>query len=199
MCHICIKVFTLLFQVLWLSFPCVNFPSKRRQWSVSKLKGKEWGSSSAGADAVDGDDGRVHQTQFLMLVNTQLITTAPPALQRSHLGVGLGARRQEEAHAPRDQHVPNAVDVEVVLLCLHKGVEGHSRCGNHGARKEEEHPALPGRRVATPPTNGTHRLAGQEIHKTMFSTSLLYFNIWSIKKWEPLGSVKWILWHIKPQ
>lgn len=83
------------------------------------------GSLSAGTDAVDGDDGRVHQAQLLVLIHAQLIAATPPALQRGHLGVRLGARRQEEAHAPCDQHVPDAVDVEVVLLCLHEGVEGH--------------------------------------------------------------------------
>lgn len=93
-----------------------------------------------------------------MLVNTQLIAAAPPTLQRGHLGVGLGAWWQEEANAPRDQHVPDAVDVEVVLLCLHEGIEGHGRRGNHGSREEEEHPPLPGGRVATPPTDGAHRL-----------------------------------------
>lgn len=177
MCHICIKVFTLLVQVLWLSFPCVIFPSKRRQWSVSKLKGLEWGSLSAGADTVDGDDGWVHQTKLLVLIDAQLITAAPPTLQRSHLGVGLGARRQEEADAPCDQHVPNAVDVEVVLLRLHKGVESHGRCCNHCAREEEEHPALPGGRVATPPANGAHGLAGQEKDKRTFSTSSFRSNM----------------------
>lgn len=177
MCHICIKVFTLLFQVLWLSFPCVIFPSKRRQWSVSKLKGLEWGSLSASADTVDGDDGWVHQTKLLVLIDAQLITAAPPTLQRSHLGVGLGARRQQEADAPCDQHVPNAVDVEVVLLRLHKGVEGHGGCCNHCAWEEEEHPALPGGRVATPPANGAHGLAGQEKDKRTISASSFRSNM----------------------
>lgn len=170
MCHVCIKVFTLLFQVLWLSFPCVNLPSKRRQWSVSKVKGGEWGSLSAGADAVDGDDRRVHQTQLLMLVDAQLIAAAPPALQRGHLGVRLGSRRQQEAHAAGDQHVPDAVDVEVVLLRLHEGVEGHGRRGDHGAREEEEDPALPGGWVTAPPADGAHRLPGGHTHRTLSET-----------------------------
>lgn len=125
------------------------------------------GSLSAGADAVDGDDGGVHQTQLLVLVNAQLIAAASPTLQRGHLGVRLGARREEEAHAPCDQHVPDAVDVEVVLLCLHKGVEGHGGGGDHGAREQEEHPALPGGRVATPPTDGAHRLTGQHTYNNV--------------------------------
>jgi len=116
------------------------------------------GSLSAGADAVNGDDGRVHQTQLLVLVDAQLIAAAPPALQRGRLGVGLRAGRQQEAHAACNQHVPDAVDVEVVLLRLHEGVEGHGRRGDHGARKEEEHPALPGGRVAAPPADGAHSL-----------------------------------------
>lgn len=137
------------------------------------------GSSSAGTDAVDGDDCRVHQAQLLVLVHAQLIAAAPPTLQRGHLGVRLGARRQEEAHAPCDQHVPDAVDVEVVLLRLHEGVQGHGRRGDHGAWEEEEHPALPGGRVATPPTDGAHRLIGQQTHKTVFSTSS--FNLFVMK------------------
>lgn len=129
------------------------------------------GSLSAGADAINGDDGRVHQAQLLVLVHTQLIAAAPPTLQWGHLGVGLGAWRQEEAHAPCNQHVPDAMDVEVVLLRLHEGVEGHGRCSNHGSWKEEEHPALPGGRVATPSTYSAHRLTVQQTHKTLFSFS----------------------------
>lgn len=117
---------------------------------------------SAGTDAVDGNDGWVHQPHLLVLVHAQLIAAAPPTLQWGHLGVGLGTRRKQEAHAPRDQHVPDAVDVEVVLLCLHKGVQRHGGCGNHGAWEEKEHPALPSGRVATAPTNGAHRLIGRE-------------------------------------
>lgn len=97
-----------------------------------------------------------------MLVDAELIAAAAPALQRRHLGVGLGPRRQQEAHAAGNQHVPNAVDVEVVLLRLHKGVEGHRRRGDHGAWEEEERPALPGGRVAAPPADGPHRLVGRE-------------------------------------
>lgn len=126
------------------------------------------GSLSAGADAINGDDGWVHQAQLFVLVHTQLIAAAPPTLQWGHLGVGLGTRRQEKAHAPCNQHVPDAMDVEVVLLRLHKGVEGHGRCGDHGAREEEEHPTLPGGRVATPPTDGAHRLTDQQTHKKLF-------------------------------
>lgn len=66
--------------------------------------------------------------------------------------------------------MPDAVDVEVVLLRLHEGVEGHGRRGDHSAWKEEEHPALPGGWVATPPTDGAHRLTGQQTHKTVFSS-----------------------------
>lgn len=131
-------------------------------------------SSSAGADAVDGDDGRVHQAQLFVLVHAQLIATAPPTLQWGHLGVWLGAWWQQEAHAPCDQHVPDAVDVEVVLLCLHKGVQGNSRCGDHGSWEEEEHPALPGGRVATPPTDGAHRLTDTENSALQFDTLTPY-------------------------
>lgn len=126
------------------------------------------GNLSAGADAVDGNDSWVHQAELLVLVHAQLIAAAPPALQRGHLGVGLGSRWQEEAHAPCNQHVPDAVYVEVVLLRLHKGVERHGRCGDHGAREEEEHPALPGGRVATPAADGAHSLTGSTDTKKCF-------------------------------
>lgn len=139
------------------------------------------GSSSAGADAVNGDDGRVHQAQLLVLVHTQLIAAAPPTLQRGHLGIGLSTRRQEEANAPCNQHVPDTVDVEVVLLRLHKGVEGHGRRGDHGAWEEEEYPALPGGRVATPATDGAHRLSGQQKHKVTFAFYFKEHLLWPVK------------------
>lgn len=145
------------------------------------------GSSSARTDAVDGDDGRVHQTQLLVLINAQLIAAASSTLQRGHLGIRLGARWQEEAHAPCYQHVPDAVDVEVVLLRLHKGVKGHGRRGNHGAREEEEHPALPGGWIATAPTDGSHRLTGQQTHNTMLQhldTFIMKYKIENGKSWE---------------
>lgn len=116
------------------------------------------GSLSAGADAIDGNDAWVHQAKLLMLIHAQLIATAPPTLQWGHLGIRLGSRWQEKAHTPCNQHVPDAVYVEVVLLRLHKGVERHGRCGNHGAREKEEHPALPGGRVATSTPDGAHSL-----------------------------------------
>ena len=154
-----------------ISRVCEFSQVKRRQWSVSKVKGWALGSLSAGADAVDGDDGGVHQAQLLVLVDAQLVAAAPPALQRGDLGVGLGARAAGGSPRSRDQHVPDAVDVEVVLLRLHEGVEGHGGRGDHGARQEEEHPALPGGRVAAPPPDGAHGLTGQQTHNTRFNNN----------------------------
>lgn len=91
--------------------------------------------SSAGADAVDGDDGRVDKAHLLVFVDTQLVAAAPLAPQRRHLGIRLGPRRQQEAYAAGDQHVPDAVDVEIVLLRLHKSVERDGRGGDGGARE----------------------------------------------------------------
>lgn len=122
------------------------------------VEGSKARSSSAGTDAVDGDNARVHQAQLLVLVHAQLIAAAPLPLQRGHLGVGFGARRQQEAHAARDQYVPDAVDVEVVILRLHEGVEGHGGYGDHGAGEKEENPTFPGGRVASATADGAHRL-----------------------------------------
>lgn len=81
--------------------------------------------SSAGADAVDGDDGRVDEAHLFVLVDAELVSASTLAPHWRHLGVRLGTRRQQEAHAASDQHVPDAVDVEVVLFCLHEGIERH--------------------------------------------------------------------------
>ena len=93
-----------------------------------------------------------------MLVHAELIATAPPMLQGCHLGVGLGRRGQQEADTTCDQHVPDAMDVEVVLLCFHEGVQGHGGGGDQSSWEEEKHPALPGRRVAATPADGAHSL-----------------------------------------
>lgn len=136
----------------------------------------QWGKQRAGlsarAYAVDGDDCRVHQAHLLVLVDAQLVAAAPAAFHGRDLGVGLGARRQQEAHAAGNEHVPDAVDVEVVLLRLHEGVERHGRRGDHGAREQEEHPALPGRGVAAAAADGADSL--QEIHTHEESYTLTY-------------------------
>lgn len=60
-----------------------------------------------------------------MLVDAQLVPATTLTPHRRYLGVRLGSGRQQEAHAAGDQHVPDAVDVEVVLFSLHEGIEGH--------------------------------------------------------------------------
>lgn len=82
-------------------------------------------ASSAGADAVNGDDGRVDEAHLLVFVDTELVSASTLAPHWRHLGVRLGTGWQQEAHAAGDQHVPNAVDVEVVLFGLHEGIERH--------------------------------------------------------------------------
>lgn len=79
-------------------------------------------TSSAGAYAVDGNDRWVHQSHLLVLVHTELVAAASPPLQGSDFHVWFGTWRKKEADAPGDEHVPDAVDVEVILLSLHEGV-----------------------------------------------------------------------------
>lgn len=129
----------------------------------------QWGEQRAGlsarAYAVDGDDCRVHQAHLLVLVDAQLVAAAPAALHGRDLGVGLGTRWQQEAHAAGNEHMPDAVDVEVVLLRLHEGVERYSRRGDHGAREQEEHPALPGGWVAAATADGADGLREKHMHE----------------------------------
>lgn len=115
-------------------------------------------ASSAGADAIDGDDGRVDEAHLFVLVDTELVSASTLTPHWRHLGVGLGTRWQKEAHATSDQHVPDAVDVEVVFFCLHEGIERHGWSSNGGAWEQEEDPAFPCRRVAAPPPNGAYSL-----------------------------------------
>lgn len=81
--------------------------------------------SSAGANAIDGDDGWVDEAHLLMLVDTELISASTLPPHGRHLGVWLGTGWQQEAHTAGDQHVPDAVDVEVILFSLHEGIECH--------------------------------------------------------------------------
>lgn len=112
--------------------------------------------SSAGAYAIDGYNTWVHQSHLLVLIHTELVTAASSPFEGSDFHVGFGTWWQKESDASGDQHVPDAVDVEVVLLCLHKGVQGHCWRGDRGAGEQEKHPALPGRWVTAAPAEGAH-------------------------------------------
>lgn len=141
---------------------------QRKETKGKKVNVAKTGTSSAGAYAVNGYNSWVHQSHLLMLIDTELVAAAPPSFQGSDFHVGFGTGRQKEADASCDQHVPDAVDVEVVLLRLHEGVQGHRRCGDGGARKQEKHPALPSRWVTAAPTDGAHSLkdTNKRISKT---------------------------------
>lgn len=98
---------------------------------------------STGADTVYRHRSRVYQTQFLLLINAQLVPTALSPRQGRHSPIWFGTWWKEEANAAGNQHVPDAVDVKVVFLRLNKGVEGHSRTGDEGSWAEVEEPSLP--------------------------------------------------------
>lgn len=78
---------------------------------------------SAGTDAADSGSSWAHKAQLLLLIDTQLVTTAPGPGCRWNPVLSLGTRRKQEAHTAGDEHMPNAMDVEVVVSGLHKRIE----------------------------------------------------------------------------
>lgn len=111
-------------------------------------------SASAGTNAVDGGYGRVDESQLLLFVDAELVPTALAPGQRPQAPAGLGTGWQQEADTASDEQVPDAVDVEVVLLCLHEGVEQHGSRRNQRSWAQVESPALPGRWVAVAAPDG---------------------------------------------
>lgn len=111
-------------------------------------------SASAGTNAVDGGHGWVNEPQFLLFIDAELVPTALAPGQRPQAPAGLGTGWQQEADAAGDEQVPDAVDVEVVLLCLHEGIEQHGSCRDQCPRAQVESPALPGRWVAVAAPDG---------------------------------------------
>lgn len=112
-------------------------------------------STSAGANAVDGGHSWVDKPQLLLFVDAELVPTALAPGQWPEAPAGLGTGWQQEANAAGDEQVPDAVDVEVVLLCLHEGIEQHGSCRNQRSRAQVESPALPGWWVTVAATDST--------------------------------------------
>ena len=78
---------------------------------------------SAGTDAADRRPSWAHKAQLLLLIDAQLVTAAPGPGSRGDPVVSLGTRGQQEPHTASDEHMPNAVNVEVVVPGLHKSIE----------------------------------------------------------------------------
>lgn len=115
-------------------------------------------SASAGTNTVDGGHSGVDKPQLLLLIDAELVPTSLAPRQWPQAPAGLGTGRQQEADAAGNEQVPDAVYVEVVLLCLHEGVEQHGRRCNQRSWAQVESPALPGRWIAVAATDGASRL-----------------------------------------
>lgn len=117
---------------------------------------------SAGADAAHSGPSWTHKAQLLLLIDAQLVTTAPSPGSRWDPVVSLRTRGQQEAHTASNEHMPNAVDVEVVVLGLHKSIEQDGTPCNEAARAQVEKPAAPRRWVAVPAADTAERLGEAE-------------------------------------
>lgn len=137
---------------MFFSCLAVSCFHNRRQYESLKPR------ISTCTDTVNGHNGWINQAHFFMLVDTQLVATASPPLKRWDLVIMFGTWRKQEANTTSNQHVPDAVDVEVVLLGLHKGIQCHRWSGNHSTREEVENPTLPGGWVAAASSNGPYSL-----------------------------------------
>lgn len=78
---------------------------------------------SAGTDAADSGPSGAHKAQLLLLIDAQLVTAAPGPGSRWDPVVSLGTRGQQEPHTASNKHMPNAVNVEVVVSGLHKSIQ----------------------------------------------------------------------------
>ena len=117
---------------------------------------------SAGADAADSGPSRAHKAQLLLLIDAQLVTAAPGPGSRRDLAVSLGTRGQQEAHTASDEHMPNAVNVEVVVSGLHKSIEQDGTARDKAAWAQVEKPAAPRGRVAVPAADAAYCLGEAE-------------------------------------
>lgn len=76
--------------------------------------------------------------------------------------VSLGTRGQQEAHTARNEHMPNAVNVEVVVPGLHKSIKQDGAACNKAARAQVEKPAAPRGWVAVPAADAAYCLGETE-------------------------------------
>ena len=76
--------------------------------------------------------------------------------------VSLGTRGQQEAHTASDEHVPDAVNVEVVVSGLHKSIQQDGTACDEAARAQTEEPAAPCGRVAVPAADAAYCLGEAE-------------------------------------
>lgn len=117
---------------------------------------------SAGTDTADRGPSWAHKAQLLLLIDAQLVTAAPGPSSRWNPVVSLGTRGQQEAHTASDEHMPNAVNVEVVVSCLHKSIEQDGTARNKAARAQVEKPAAPCGWIAVPTADAAYCLEEAE-------------------------------------
>lgn len=102
---------------------------------------------SAGTDAADSGPSWAYKAQLLLFIDAQLVTAAPGPGSRRDPTVSLGTGRQQEAHTASNEHMPNAMNVEVVVPGLHESIQEDSTAGNQAAWAQVEEPAAPCWRV----------------------------------------------------
>lgn len=78
---------------------------------------------SAGTDAADSGPSWAHKAQLLLFIDAQLVTTAPGPGSRRDPAVSLGTGRQQKAHTASNKHMPNAMNIEVVVPGLHESIQ----------------------------------------------------------------------------
>ena len=117
---------------------------------------------SAGTDAADSGPSRAHKAQLLLLIDAQLVPAAPSPGSRGDPAVSLGTRGQQEAHTAGDEHVPDAMNVEVVVSGLHESIQQDGTARDEAARAQAEQPAAPRGWVAVPAADAAHCLGEAE-------------------------------------
>lgn len=76
----------------------------------------------------------VHKAQLLLLIDAQLVPVQPRARARRGPGaVSFGTRRCRKPTAS-DEHVPDAVNVEVVVSGLHESIQQDGTARDEAAR-----------------------------------------------------------------
>ena len=117
---------------------------------------------SAGTDAADSGPSRAHKAQLLLLIDAQLVPAAPSPGSGGDPAVSLGTRGQQEAHTAGDEHVPDAVNVEVVVSGLHESIQQDGTTRDETAWAQAEQPAAPRGWVAVPAADAAHCLGEAE-------------------------------------